>query len=123
VKRDMGLVRDILLYAAEKPNTLVSDELTFGNHSRELVKYHIKILVQAGLLDGEDSWMTDPIHSHRCGIGNLTWLGNEFVDSAKDSSIWNIAMEKIGKPAVSYSFSIIFEWLKAEANRRLFPTP
>ncbi|MGO8839441.1 MAG: DUF2513 domain-containing protein [Limisphaerales bacterium] len=53
----------------------------------------------------------------------LTWAGHDFLDAARNDTIWNKAKDEFLKPGISWTFSILFEWLKQEARQRFFPTP
>lgn len=124
MRRDMDLVREILIYAAEKPDAKPSDYRAFGDHSADMVMYHIDLLVDAGLLDGVKGGLSDYGNSgfgivHGSQIGNLTWDGQEFVAAAKDSTIWEKAMTHVVKPAAGFTFTAVLEYLKAEAKRTL----
>jgi hypothetical protein len=49
----------------------------------------------------------------------MTWAGHDFLDAARDVSIWNKAKEHVLKPGFSWSFSILTEFLRMEAQKRL----
>jgi len=113
MKRDMDLIRYILLQKeAEQP--IVGE--------KDVIVYHIGLLQQAGLLDAvtrndhlgviSDAW-----------IKSITWEGHDFLDAMRDDTIWKMAKDKFIKPGVSWTVSILFEWLKTEARRRFFPDP
>lgn len=49
----------------------------------------------------------------------LTWDGCEFVDSVRSDTVWNKAKETIIKPAGSFTFSILRDWLRTEIQQGL----
>ena len=106
----MDLIREILL-AREEDRQIQTEEPT------DVVAYNVALLNDAGLVDA--------IISEHAGvprgfsIARLTWAGHDFLDSTRDATIWNKAKERILKPGVSWTFSILVEFLKAEAQRRL----
>ncbi len=53
-------------------------------------------------------------------LNGLTWLGHDFLDAARDETIWKKAREKFLKPSASWTFSLVLEWLKHEARQRMF---
>lgn len=113
MKRDMDLIREILL-AREEDRDLRTSE------PPEVIAYNVQLLDDAGLLEAIIK------KDHRgaavgCAIMRLTWAGHDFLDATKDDTIWNKAKERILKPGVSWTFSILVEFLKAEAQRRLGP--
>lgn len=81
------------------------------------INEHIELLKKAGLI--EATIMRD--FSGICGVSiqGLTWEGHDFLDVAKDDSIWLKAKETILKPAVSITFTVLLEWLKEEAKKKL----
>ena len=51
-------------------------------------------------------------------ISKLTWKGHEFVDTIRDSGIWNNVKERLkGLPSVA--LSVVAEIAIAEAKKRL----
>ena len=110
MKRDMELIRYILLQKeAEEPID--------GGHAE--VVYHIALLKEAGFV--EAVIRNDPLGvPSDAVILKLTWAGHDFLDAARDNKIWNMAKEKFIKPGVSWTFSILLEWLKQQAHQRVF---
>jgi hypothetical protein len=83
--------------------------------------YQIALMKDAGLVDAD----IDTIGSIPCNatIIRLTWVGHDFLDSSRDNKIWKMAVEHVIKPGASWSFSILVEWLKQEARRRVLGVP
>ena len=80
--------------------------------------YNAALLKDAGLIVG--SITPGGLGSIvRVEANRLTWEGHEFLDSARNDTIWNKAKERIIKPGVSWTFAILGEFLKAEAQRQL----
>lgn len=52
-------------------------------------------------------------------VWRLTWNGFEFADSITDETIWNKAKEHLLKPAGSWTFGLLLEYLKAELKQKL----
>jgi len=44
---------------------------------------------------------------------NLTWAGQDFLDAAKDDTLWKKAKETVIKPGASFTFDVLLAWLKA----------
>jgi Hypothetical protein (DUF2513) len=112
MKRDMNLIRLMLLAeesGQEPPDT--------SEYPVELQLYNLKLADDAGLIDA--IMFPEVGIPAQVTIRRLTWAGHDFLDAARDNGVWNKAMEHIIKPGVSWSFSILVEWLKQEARRRL----
>ena len=113
MKRDMEIVRLLLLQqeTGESPQEL-------NGYEEQLVVYNAALMLEAGLIVGraiEDETGT-PVS---VVILRLTWAGHDFLDSTRDPSIWATAKERVLKPGMSWTFSILLEFLKSEAQRRL----
>jgi hypothetical protein len=120
MKRDMELIRKIL----HKAETLEFEngepyERYWARTPNEA--YQIALMKDAGLVNADiDTVGGIP---EKATIIRLTWDGHDFLDSSRDNKIWKMAVEHIIKPGASWSFSILVEWLKYEARRRVFGIP
>lgn len=91
MKRDMDLIRKILLMMEAKPqgNTLVIE-----GYSSEQIGHHIYLMMQAGLIEGVDA--TSPDDRYPIALPDqLTWQGHDFLDACRNESVWNKAKEKL----------------------------
>ena len=52
-------------------------------------------------------------------LERLTWSGHEFADAANDGALWAKAKTNVIGPAGGVAFTVLLEWLKAEAKSRL----
>jgi hypothetical protein len=113
MKRDMDLIRNILLQT-EAGQPIVGEKTA--------VVYHIALLKEAGFV--EAVIRNGPLGMpSEAVIRRLTWAGHDFLDAMRDETIWKKAKDKFIKPGVSWTVSILAEWLKQEARRRFFPDP
>jgi len=117
VKRDMDLIRDILLRVEEDQTMNGStfktfDSTDFEGHSDAEITYHIDLLFEAGLIGGAPNLNPLP------AISRLTWQGHEFIATTKDPRIWASVKERLmGLPDVA--LSVILEIGKAEVKKYL----
>lgn len=118
MKRDMNLVRDILLWAEKQDHGFIIKNPVISGHSTEEIGYHVHLIGQAGLADVRADSNVDSL-SPSAFIYSLTNEGYEFIDVAKDSKIWAKVNDKFIKPGVSITLNLLFEWLKSEAKVRL----
>jgi hypothetical protein len=96
MKRDMDLVREILLALEDGDTPLVPSQLP--DRTPEEVSYHIHLLHEAGLIEG---WTSKTLNSPLHAVANrLTWEGHDFLEAAKNDRVWKkakkIAAEKGG---------------------------
>lgn len=118
MKRDMNLVREILMWAESREHGYAGSNPEIEGYSDEEVGYHVYLMEQAGLVNAADATSMDD-DSPCALLQNLTWTGHEFIDASNDDSIWSKAKEKVLKPGVSMTFSLLLDWLKAEAKTKL----
>ena len=115
MKRDMELIRMVML-AAEKskdPYELVDPK--FEGHNETEISYHIALLDDAGLLHGQDR---SAIGVFRWSAGTLTWAGHEFVEAIRDESVWQEARKIAGKPDEGTVFEVLKKALTKVLEKR-----
>ena len=112
MKRDMDLVRAIVLAIEVAPNGYAPDPLTIPDHSEEEVGYHVHIMSEAGLLRAYDATsMGDS--SPQAIASSLTWAGHEFADAARDERRWATAKELAMKKAGSVTIEVLTKLLSS----------
>ena len=112
MKRDMDLIREILLQkeAEKNPMTL--------SCTKEEFTYHVALLKEGGLVEAI-------IQSNHVGMPSkavvirLTMAGHDFLDSARNENVWHKAKEHIIKSGTAWTFSILAEVLKSLAKQQL----
>lgn len=113
----MELIRLLLLdqESGETPKEL-------ADYSETDVIYNYQLMHDAGLIEADFTKDSSGI-AVLVSVYRLTWAGHDFLDSTRDSKLWKEAKDRFIKPGVSWTFSILFEWLKQEAHRKLFGAP
>jgi hypothetical protein len=119
MKRDMDVIRAVLMTAEDE------------NHERleslglDIVCFHVQLCMDAQFVEGNVSsdFNGRTMTWERYAVMRLTWLGAEALDAMRDETIWKKAQQHVIKPAASWTFSLLFDWLKAEARQRIFPQP
>ena len=105
MKRDMNLVRDILLKMEQYPfNHGVISNFRIDGISEEDLEYHLTIMDDASLI--EVSRAEGAIWPIR-----ITWEGQEFLENARNDEFWNNTKKHIRKkalPATIEVFKMIF---------------
>ena len=110
MKRDMELVRKLLFLAEEDGK---DDELC-EEYGQDVVAGHVAILLDAKLIVGEVvcNEVGVPVASV---ILRLTWAGHEFLDNARNDTIWRGVISKVKSAALTVSFDVLAELLKSGA--------
>lgn len=95
MKRDMDLVRNILLAMEEHPRGFAPG-MHFDGYTDKQVGYHVYIMMQAGLLQGIDVTARDSGSPQAQPI-SLTWQGYEFLEAAREKTRWEKAKDVAAK--------------------------
>lgn len=109
LKRDMDLIRGILLALEVEYDELAWVDLAFDGRTPDEVSYHIRLAAEAGLMHAKDNSTSDgPDWKARC----LTSKGHDFLDAARNETIWRKAVEKVGGAVGTVSVAVMGEVLK-----------
>ena len=111
VKRDKDLIRALLLYI-EKNQKPPIRQLKHSNFSDREISYHTGLLHQAGFIEAKDyngDWV----------IQGLTWQGHDFLDKARDETVWNAAKERVGGKFDKLSLDMLSKVLSEVAMQSL----
>jgi hypothetical protein len=116
MKRDMDIVRHLLLWVESDRTHQFPSEVT-----REALAYHAQLMIDAGLIEGTVHYSSRrgvriPEAFH---IQRLTWAGHDFLEAARNDTVWHTAKEKILKSGAAWTFDILKEILKSLARQQL----
>ena len=114
MKRDMDIIRAIVLDVRNAEDSVAGVE----GISKEDFVFHAQLLDEAGLVHAATSGGGVKPAANAI-IWRLSWTGHDFADSIVDDTIWNKAKENILKPAASWSFGILLEYLKYEIKSNI----
>jgi DNA-binding transcriptional ArsR family regulator len=95
VKRDMDLVRALLLYFEYKPDDRVADKVVIEGYDDLTIRYHLILLYEAGLIEGEREVSKSSSRVIRVYPMRLTWAGHDFLAAARNDTVWQKAKVKI----------------------------
>jgi len=104
MKRNMSLVRELLLKIEESDGELGSEDLRVPDFDKNQQDYHINLMIEAGLIDGIDA-------SSMSGFAvldlRLTWDGHDFLDSIRDDTVWAKTKSRLADVGGSAAFEIV----------------
>ena len=121
MKRDLDLVRQILIAMESGEHGFVGDTFTIEDYSDEQIGYHVFLMADAGLISALDA-TTISDESPSAIPKSITWAGHDFLDSVRDETVWKKACSMVINPTVGVAFDVLIAWLKEEARRRLWPS-
>ncbi len=104
MKRDMDLIRDILLKIEDEGPNPSGIKMKIEGYPDDDIQNHLGLLVGKGLVKAID------VSSHD-GIGwiptELTWEGYDFIEKAKDKGIWEKAKIVLKEKGIPFSFELM----------------
>jgi Hypothetical protein (DUF2513) len=117
MKRDMDLIREILLECEASDTGMVPDGVGDKIASDDAYAYHCLLILEAGLADGFETTSVDN-PKPRAVVTRLTWAGHEFLDASRDPSIWQKAKGLSGK-AGAIAFPVLLKVLAELALEKM----
>lgn len=113
MKRDMELIRLELLRVEGEP-----PEPDLSAYSEEQRIYHMALCIEAGLVDGVV--MKNEIGEPNGTVAiRLTWKGHEFLDAARNDTIWKKTIGHVKKAGVAVTLPVLEDLLKKGAKELL----
>jgi hypothetical protein len=110
MRRDPDLVRKLLFYFEEKPDfgLVKPEDIEIPGYEPYLIAYHVHLMCEAGFLSCERiTSKTTADRLIRAYPFRLTWEGHEFLDAARNESVWTKAKEAIKNKFSSIPFSVL----------------
>ncbi|MEG0376378.1 MAG: DUF2513 domain-containing protein [Raoultibacter sp.] len=105
MKRDMDLVRRILIELSDSRETLSASAFVDDKVDFDTVCYHYQIMDDAGLIKASVMYAGDGYYS---GIASsLTWDGNDFLSAIKSDTVWSKVKMRIAKTTGDASLDVI----------------
>lgn len=88
MKRDLSLIRDLLLAIEEADKPPSSVELCYEKNEpdTEVAIYHLRLMQDAGLVTCLSS---NPLSGDwYCEDLKMTWEGHDYIDAVRDPEVW-----------------------------------
>jgi hypothetical protein len=99
MKRDMDLIRDILLWLEARP-AQTDEFVQLGgeggdyrdpSYSDAEIEMHATLMIEAGLLKGPNQQSDDGVW-----IISISWAGHDFLEAVRDRKIWERTKQGAG---------------------------
>jgi hypothetical protein len=118
MKRDMELIRELLLAieAVKKDTSFPASDLNLeSDWATEDVYYNLQLMADAGFIDAQPVKSFQGIHNVL--IKRMTYEGHEFLDNARNESIWKEAMGLVQQKGGSVAIGILTQLLTSVAKQ------
>jgi hypothetical protein len=118
MKRDMDLIREILLAVEASPDQMTASLPDFEGYTDSEINYHLVLLHEAGLIialihESDDQYFAEPVR--------LTWEGHEFLEAIKDKSKWNETKKIVLEKSGGLVYEVIRFFAVESMKKQLFP--
>ena len=105
MKRDLNLIRKILFFIEEADAPVDSKAVIVDGYTREEIDYNIHLLFEEDYLTGIPTMrFGGPYHWLDM---QLTWNGHEFLDTARNDTVWAKTTSTISQQVGSTSLEIV----------------
>lgn len=106
MKRDMELIREILLEMEKSEHPLKAEVFATKEKPKKIVAYNMELMEEAGLVKlMKQAGDNDPYYFIQ--VQKITWEGYDFLANVRDDEVWKKVKLKIAQIAGDVSFSII----------------
>ncbi|MEH0802432.1 DUF2513 domain-containing protein [Vibrio alginolyticus] len=119
MKRNMTLIRRLLLSIEKHPDRISG--FNFENYKPEDINYHVALLIDAGLLEGDyvRSHSSSSMAPARFVITSMTWAGHEFLDNLRQEDVWNVIKTKFKDDSVETVIAVAKDLAANFAKKKL----
>lgn len=106
MRRDMDLVRSILLQAESAGCPLSLGQISHEGHTDEETVFHIRLMEGHGLIDArvQTAWGGEVI---MCEIESLTWDGLDFLDAVRSERVWTRVRRAVAESVGDTTLDVI----------------
>jgi len=108
MKRDIDLIKEILIQIEKSNQVKGWINIQIPGRSSKEVYYHIKLLHEAGLIEAVNQ-------STKSGFmwvaKSLTWNGHEFLDAARNDTVWENLKNKVKEHGGNVPFYVVKDLL------------
>lgn len=122
MKRDMDLIRNIMLAAEEMPpgDSYFGDKIVPEGIDDATAAEHLRLLLDEQYLEGEFSHILDgDVDPSNALIEGISWAGHEFLDAIRDDAIWAQTKQRVAKVGGSVSVGTLTQIASAIAKNLL----
>ncbi len=116
MKRDLELIRQLMLAIELKDTRFSAQSIEIDGYNSSQINYHLQLLIEAKLAIGEVRNYLGSDQPTIC-IEKLSWEGCNFLDDARNESVWQKTMEIVKDKGGSVSVGVLTQLLTSVAKQ------
>jgi len=106
MKRNMELVRLILLAMDKHEHGFAPPDFTIAGYDQEVIGHHVWLMAQGDLITavvttamGDPSPVAMPV--------TITWTGHDFLEAVRNDTVWSKVKTQLKDRGISLPFSLL----------------
>lgn len=107
MRRDLDLVRSILIYVEKAEDEVDAEDLVTDSWPFEIVAYHIRLMAHHGLVDLSDDTRDMNGETLSLTVSGLTWDGQDYLDAIRDPKVWAKVKKTVKEAIGSTTFEVV----------------
>lgn len=105
MRRDDDLIRKLLLAIEETDEP--PDSIKIEGYEELIVNRHLELLEEAGYIEATPLRSAMPPYLMAVHVERLTWDGHDFLEAARNETVWKKARERIKSFGGGVSFAVL----------------
>lgn len=106
MKRNMDLVRKILLALEAHPHGFAPADFTVAGYDQETIGHHVWLMAQGHLVTAEDVTVSENAGPTALPE-SITWHGHEFLDLVRNETVWKKLKAELKDRAITLPFELL----------------
>jgi len=108
MKRDLDLVRKILLAMEAEAHGFAPAPFTIPGYDQEVIGHHVLLMIEGRLITGV-AITAQGDGSPTALPGSITWTGHEFLDATRTDRVWTKIKTEMKDRGVALPFTLVQE--------------
>jgi hypothetical protein len=116
MKRDYELIRLLMLEIESKDNPIDSKNIEINGYDLSQINFNLQLLIEAQLVIGDVKEYYGE-NNKAIIVERLSWEGCDFLDDARNESVWKKTMATVKEKGESVSFTVLIQLLISAAKQ------
>ncbi len=107
MKRDLDLVRSILIYVENADGEVDADDMATERWPIETVVYHVRLMAHHGLVDVSRDARDMNGSTIELTVSGITWDGQDYLDSIREPKVWGRVKKTLAGTVGSTTLDVV----------------